>query len=139
MVTHRKFMQRGRDAEIAAKLQEQYKKEVSDQQWHLSTVREVDIVKLLLYSLKLTCRQRPLKVVVAYEPSYTAFEINKRPLGQAESQSTNTGRKTFGGFIPDIDVSATWVLAGYVADSIGTDQRSARGADWGARGFSYCQ
>jgi hypothetical protein len=55
MVTHRKFMQRGRDAEIAAKLQEQYKKEVSDQQWHLSTVREVDVVKLLLYRLKLTC------------------------------------------------------------------------------------
>jgi hypothetical protein len=40
-------MQRGRDAEIATKLQEQYKKEVSDQQWHLSTVREVDVVKYL--------------------------------------------------------------------------------------------
>jgi hypothetical protein len=53
MVTHSEFMQRGRDAEIAAKLQEQYKKEVSDQQWHLSTVREVDVVKFLPYSLTL--------------------------------------------------------------------------------------
>lgn len=35
-------MQRGLDAEIAAKMQQQHVKEVSDQQWHLSIVREVD-------------------------------------------------------------------------------------------------
>ena len=35
-------MQRGLDAEIAAKMKQQYVKEVSDQQWHLSIVREVD-------------------------------------------------------------------------------------------------
>ena len=38
-------MQRGRDAEVAIKLQQQQIKEVSDQQWHLSVVREVDSVK----------------------------------------------------------------------------------------------
>jgi hypothetical protein len=40
-----KFMQRGRDAEIAAKLQQQQIKEVSDKQWHLSVVREFDSTK----------------------------------------------------------------------------------------------
>lgn len=34
-------MQRGLDAELAAKMQEQHVKEISDQQWHLSIVREV--------------------------------------------------------------------------------------------------
>jgi hypothetical protein len=36
-----KFMQRGRDAEVAVKLQQQQVKEVSGQQWHLSVVQEV--------------------------------------------------------------------------------------------------
>ena len=35
-------MQRGLDAEVAAKMQQQQVKEISDQQWHLSIVREVD-------------------------------------------------------------------------------------------------
>ena len=35
-------MQRGLDAEVAAKVQQQHVKEVSDQQWHLSIVREVN-------------------------------------------------------------------------------------------------
>lgn len=43
--TNSKFMQRGRDADVAAKLQEQYKKEVSDQQWHLSIVHETKASK----------------------------------------------------------------------------------------------
>jgi hypothetical protein len=34
-------MQRGKDAEIAAKLEQQELKQVSDQQWHLSVVKEV--------------------------------------------------------------------------------------------------
>jgi hypothetical protein len=36
------FMQRGRDAEVAAKLQQQQVKEVSDQQWHLSVIQNLD-------------------------------------------------------------------------------------------------
>jgi hypothetical protein len=35
-------MQRGRDAEVAAKLQQQQVKEVSDQQWHLSVIQNLD-------------------------------------------------------------------------------------------------
>lgn len=42
-------MQRGHDAEVAAKLQGQYIKEVSDQQWHLSVVRDTDIAKCFLF------------------------------------------------------------------------------------------
>lgn len=33
-------MQRGRDLELAAQLKQQHAQEVSDQQWHLSIVRE---------------------------------------------------------------------------------------------------
>jgi hypothetical protein len=38
-------MQRGRDADVAAKLQQQYQKEVSDQQWHLSIIPESHSIK----------------------------------------------------------------------------------------------
>jgi len=37
-------MQRGRDAEVAAKLQQHQVKEVSDQQWHLSVIQNLDYV-----------------------------------------------------------------------------------------------
>jgi len=44
-------MQRGLDAEVAAMMQEQQVKEVSDQQWHLSIVREVNATGFCSYQL----------------------------------------------------------------------------------------
>lgn len=35
-------MQRGHDAEVAAKLEQQQVKEVTDQQWHLSVIQQID-------------------------------------------------------------------------------------------------
>lgn len=86
-----KFMQRGRDADIAAKLQEQHKKEVSEQQWHLSIIRETDSISS--------------KTAVSYEPSYRAFETKS-----SHGPISVEGRRTFGSFVPDIDVCILYRL-----------------------------
>jgi len=80
-----KFMQRGRDAEVAAKLRQQQVKEVSDQQWHLSVIQNLDSL--------------PGRTAVSYEPSYSHFDNNANQANPA----TNMGRKIFGTFVPDID------------------------------------
>jgi len=36
-------MRRGRDAEIAAEIEKQQIKDVSDQQWHLSVIQHIDL------------------------------------------------------------------------------------------------
>jgi hypothetical protein len=98
-------MQRGLDAEVAAKMLQQHVKEVSDQQWHLSIVREVDAARSSphLGALNwLTEISGPItKTEVHYEPSYNAFEI--RSQGPSEPRNL-LGRKTFGSFEPEIDV-----------------------------------
>ena len=39
------FMQRGRDTELTAMLKQQQAQEISDQQWHLSIIKEDDHFK----------------------------------------------------------------------------------------------
>ena len=120
-----KFMQRGHDAEVAAKLQQQYVKEVSDQQWHLSIVREVDAVRSLslpfLFEFLLTqVSQWSSKTKISYEPSYTTFEVRGHP----NVDDKNSGRKTFGSIVPDIDVCVQY--RSFLIT--GTHQECTRGA-----------
>ena len=104
-------MQRGRDAEVAAKLQQPQVKDVSDQQWHLSVVRNIDPVYLAPFLFipggadGLMIRRQG-RTVVSYEPSYNHFESN----GNHSNPINNTGRKTFGTFVPDIDVSVSVIV-----------------------------
>jgi len=84
-------MQRGRDADVAAKLQQQYQKEVSDQQWHLSIIPESHSIN-----------HRSLNTEISYEPSFRTFET-KSPQASLEKSTVTEGRKVFGGFVPDID------------------------------------
>jgi hypothetical protein len=98
-------MQRGLDAEVAAKVQQQHVKEVSDQQWHLSIVREVNAAgfcsKLLSLISANQIHSGPIAgTKIYYEPSYNAFEVNR---DVSETQRL-TGRRMFGSFEPEIDV-----------------------------------
>src|SRR6202035_916685 len=100
-------MQRGLDAEVAAKMQQQQVKEISDQQWHLSIVREADAAGSYSHPLfGISANQSNIgpiaKTEVHYEPSYSAFEV-KRDRDLSETHRI-VGRRTFGSFQPEIDV-----------------------------------
>jgi hypothetical protein len=54
---------------------------------------------------------------VSYEPSYIHFETDGKPA----SPTTNTGRKVFGTFVPNIDVPKILVVS--ASDKLGPHQK----------------
>ena len=104
------FMQKGQDAELSSKLQQQRLKEVSDQQWRLSVIADSVMRSVPLESFQST---PPLKLFrvpssateIYHEPSYSAYKsglITKST--ETGERVLNRGRKTYGSFVPDVEV-----------------------------------
>jgi hypothetical protein len=102
-------MQKGQDAELSSKLQQQRLKEVSDQQWRLSVIDDSATRSVhweVSISAPLTRSSRPSSITeISYEPSYSAFESQAVTNAmEREERMINRGRKTYGSFVPDVDV-----------------------------------
>jgi hypothetical protein len=92
-------MQRGRDAEDAAKQRLQQQKEVSDQQWHLSILHNEGSHRFFVPSYFPALIAHRIGPKVSYESSYAAFDDN-----DDKDSKLNKGRKCFGSFLGNIDV-----------------------------------